>query len=43
MKKGSLAIWLGDIFHGAGANTCQPGDKDAVRLIYGLFAVVRLL
>ncbi|WRT68765.1 uncharacterized protein IL334_005745 [Kwoniella shivajii] len=38
MKKGSLGIWLGNIFHGAGANTCEPSDPTALRIIYGLFA-----
>ncbi|WVR07893.1 hypothetical protein IAU60_004936 [Kwoniella sp. DSM 27419] len=38
MKKGSLGIWLGNIFHGAGANTCESTDPDALRIIYGLFA-----
>jgi hypothetical protein len=37
---GSLAIWLGQIFHGAGPNVCDPGDPDALRIIYGLFACV---
>jgi len=39
---GSLAIWLGQIFHGAGPNVCDPGDPDALRIIYGLFACVSI-
>ncbi|KAL7425267.1 hypothetical protein Q5752_000955 [Cryptotrichosporon argae] len=38
MKKGSLAIWLSSIFHGAGANTMDPADPKAIRTIYGFFA-----
>ncbi|KAK8866201.1 hypothetical protein IAR55_001352 [Kwoniella newhampshirensis] len=39
MKKGSMAIWLSNIFHGAGANTCEPDEPNAVRTIYGLFCI----
>ncbi|ORY25460.1 hypothetical protein BCR39DRAFT_287932 [Naematelia encephala] len=39
MKKGSLAIWLSNIFHGAGENTEDPSNPDAVRIIYGFFAI----
>ncbi|ORY25467.1 hypothetical protein BCR39DRAFT_590166 [Naematelia encephala] len=35
---GSLAIWLSNIFHGAGANTLDPSHPDALRIIYGFFA-----
>ncbi|WWC90328.1 uncharacterized protein L201_005261 [Kwoniella dendrophila CBS 6074] len=38
MKKGSLGIWLGNVFHGAGANTCEEGEENSLRYIYGLFA-----
>nr|XP_031858187.1 uncharacterized protein CI109_006429 [Kwoniella shandongensis]KAA5525259.1 hypothetical protein CI109_006429 [Kwoniella shandongensis] len=38
MKKGSLAIWLSSIFHGAGANILDPSHPDAFRTIYGFFA-----
>jgi len=39
MEKGSLAIWFSSIFHGAGANVEDPSSPDAVRIIYGLFAI----
>ncbi|WVQ80080.1 hypothetical protein IAT38_002181 [Cryptococcus sp. DSM 104549] len=39
MKKGSMAMWLSTIFHGAGANTCEPGEPNSIRSIYGFFAI----
>ncbi|ORY89307.1 hypothetical protein BCR35DRAFT_300436 [Leucosporidium creatinivorum] len=38
MEAGSALFWLGSLYHGAGANTCTPGEPDDVRILYGVFA-----
>ncbi|ORY89318.1 hypothetical protein BCR35DRAFT_323900 [Leucosporidium creatinivorum] len=37
MEAGSALFWLGSTYHGAGANTCTPGEENDVRLLYGVF------
>ncbi|KAI5480084.1 hypothetical protein MNV49_001744 [Pseudohyphozyma bogoriensis] len=37
MEAGSALFWMGSVYHGAGANTCAPGESDSVRILYGVF------
>ncbi|EXJ81777.1 hypothetical protein A1O1_07842 [Capronia coronata CBS 617.96] len=43
LKKGDGVFWLSTIFHGAGANVCQPGEPDAERMMYGYFGTIDTL
>ncbi|KAM0747429.1 PhyH-domain-containing protein [Meredithblackwellia eburnea MCA 4105] len=37
MEAGSAMFWFGSTYHGAGSNTCTPGEPDDVRVLYGVF------
>ncbi|KAM0750317.1 PhyH-domain-containing protein [Meredithblackwellia eburnea MCA 4105] len=37
MEPGSALFWLGSTYHGAGQNICEEGEKDSVRVLYGVF------
>ncbi len=37
LEPGDAFLMLSGCFHGASANTCQPGDPDAERVLYGTF------
>ncbi|GAA5865181.1 hypothetical protein JCM8547_008305 [Rhodosporidiobolus lusitaniae] len=38
MELGSAMFWFGSCYHGASANTCEPGEPDSTRILYGFFA-----
>ncbi|ORY89308.1 hypothetical protein BCR35DRAFT_329244 [Leucosporidium creatinivorum] len=37
MEAGSAMFWFGSTYHGAGANTCTPGEENDRRILYGVF------